>query len=259
MLEFDPGPPQSVAAHLMAVPSYAAHRELFWYDWGPVFYRGRLDGSAKLLCIASDPGPTERIAGRTLVGDAGQRVQGFLNKVGLSHSYVLVNAFAYALLPSKAHKGTAILSEDAHLTWRNALLDMIVGPSLQAVVAFGGQAQAAVQLWQDRPDVPLVEVAHPSSRHEPELVAGWHAAIDTLRSVVTPDDGADPSLPNYVGKVLESDYARIPVRDLPFGVPPWLGDDHAGRTGKPKRRNCADRPSDDLLHTLVWQAPADQP
>jgi uracil-DNA glycosylase len=34
-----------------------------------------LDRSAKVLCIASDPGPTERIVGRTLVGDAGQRVQ----------------------------------------------------------------------------------------------------------------------------------------------------------------------------------------
>src|SRR6478735_5302055 len=138
MVEYDPGPPLQVADHLDKVPSYAAHQDLFWYDWGPVFYRGRLDRSAKLLCIASDPGPTERIAGRTLVGDAGQRVQGFLTKLGLTHSYVLVNAFAYALLPSKASKGTPILSEPAHLGWRNTLLGKITGPQLQAIVAFGG-------------------------------------------------------------------------------------------------------------------------
>ena len=86
MVEFDPGPPPNVAAHLDRVPSYVAHQDLFWYDWGPIFYRGRLDRSARLLCIASDPGPTERIACRTLVGDAGQRVQGFLSKLGLTHT-----------------------------------------------------------------------------------------------------------------------------------------------------------------------------
>jgi uracil-DNA glycosylase len=101
MVEYDPGPPPQVADHLDKVPSYAAHQDLFWYDWGPIFYRGRLDRSAKLLCIASDPGPTERIAGRTLVGDAGQRVQGFLSKLGLTRSYVCVNAYTYALLPSR--------------------------------------------------------------------------------------------------------------------------------------------------------------
>ena len=61
MGDFDPGPPAALAQHFDALPSYADHRDLFWYDWGPVFYRGRLDGSAKLLGIASDPGPTERI------------------------------------------------------------------------------------------------------------------------------------------------------------------------------------------------------
>ena len=88
MVTFDPGPPPEVADHFEKAPSYAAYRDLFWYAWGPIFYRGRLDRSARLLCIASDPGPTERIAGRTLVGDAGQRVQGFLSKLGLTRSYV---------------------------------------------------------------------------------------------------------------------------------------------------------------------------
>jgi uracil-DNA glycosylase len=92
MVEFDPGPPPEVAEHFARVPSSAPHRELSWYDWRPVFYRGRLDGSARVLCIASDPGPTERVAGRTLVGHAGQRVQGFLHKLGLTRSYACLNA-----------------------------------------------------------------------------------------------------------------------------------------------------------------------
>ena len=150
MAQFDPGPPPEVADHFDKVPSYAPHRDLFWYDWGPIFYRGRLDRSARLLCVASDPGPTERIAGRTLVGDAGQRVQGFISKLGLTHSYACVNAYAYALLPSRSMSAIPILS----------------------------------------------------------------------------------------------------------GVPSWLGDDSRGRTSRPKRRNTVERDPADLLHTLIWRAPA---
>jgi len=63
-----------------------------------VFYRGRLDGSARLLCAASDPSTTERVAMRTLVGDAGQRVQGFLTKVGLTRSHLCLNALTNAFI-----------------------------------------------------------------------------------------------------------------------------------------------------------------
>ncbi len=94
MTEFDPGPPREFAQMFARVPDYAPYKEHFWYDWGPVFYRGRLDGSARVLCVASDPGPTERVAMRTLVGDAGQRVQGFLAKIGLTRSYLCLNAVA---------------------------------------------------------------------------------------------------------------------------------------------------------------------
>jgi hypothetical protein len=170
MVEFDPGPPPNVAAHLDRVPSYLAHQDLFWYDWGPIFYRGRLDRSARLLCIASDPGPTERIACRTLVGDAGQRVQGFLSKLGLTHSYVCVNAYAYALLPSRSMSAIPILSEPEQQSWRNELLSMTVGPELQGIVTFGLQARIAVEQWNDAPPVMIKKVPHPSSRDATKLM-----------------------------------------------------------------------------------------
>src|SRR4029078_4769288 len=106
-------------------------------DWCPVLYRGRLDGSARLLCVASDPGPTERVVGRTLVGDAGQRVQGFLTRLGLTSRYGRVNPSAYALQPSRSFEALPILAEKAHQNWRNELLNAISGPPLQAIVAFG--------------------------------------------------------------------------------------------------------------------------
>lgn len=260
MPDFDPGPPSAVADHLAALPSYAAHRARFWYDWGPVFYRGRLDGSARVLGIASDPGPTERVAHRTLVGDAGQRVQGFLAKLGLTRSYVLVNAFAYALRPSQARHATPILAENAQREWRNHLLDLVTGPSLQAVVAFGVQAQAALDMWTDRPvGIAVLELPHPSSRDASALVTAWRTAVTDLRSVVTPDPDGDPTLPNYGSRFAEPDYARVPPRDLPFGVPDWLGDDAWGRAARPRHHNSVARPSEDLLHTLIWRSPSNRP
>jgi uracil-DNA glycosylase len=255
MVEFDPGPPAEVAEHFDRVPSYASHRDLFWYDWGPVFYRGRLDGSARLLCIASDPGPTERIAGRTLVGDAGQRVQGFLSKLGLTRSYTCVNAYAYALLPSRSMSAIPILSETEQLSWRNELFSMIIGPELQSIVTFGLQARIAIEQWTTAPAVMIKKVPHPSSRAALKLITEWRSAVADLRTVITPDPDGDNSGLNYGERFSESDYAPIPRGDLPFGVPSWLGDDARGRQSRPKRRNTVERDPTDLLHTLIWRAP----
>jgi len=110
-IEFDSGPPAAWATLFSTLPDYSQFKQNFWFDWGPIIYRGRLDGTAKVLCIASDPGATERIAGRTLVGDAGQRVQGFLAKLGITHSYLCLNAFAYGLFPTHTNQAGPMLND----------------------------------------------------------------------------------------------------------------------------------------------------
>jgi len=255
MIEFDPGPPQDFAELFSDVPDYSEYRDIFWYDWGPVFYRGRLDGTARVLCVASDPGPTERIASRTLVGDAGQRVQGLLSRVGLTRSYLCLNAFAYALFPGKASKSGQVLNDPAHLSWRNSVFSKAKSPSVQAIIALGAQAQKSVALWPDRGSVPLFNLPHPSSRDEKKLLDAWRDAVMQLRGIVTPDPDGDPTGPNYGPKFIEAHYAPIPRRDLPFGVPDFLGDDAWGRAATPKHNNCVSRPRPDDRHTLIWIAP----
>ena len=255
MKEFDSGPTASFARIFGAVPDYSPFKEHFWFDWGPVFYRGRLNGTARLLCIASDPGPTERIACRTLVGDAGQRVQGFLTKLGLTQSYLCLNAFAYALFPSHGGSAPAILQDPAQLAWRNGLFDRAKRSNVQALVAFGQNAQNAVDLWPGSATLPVFKVPHPSSHDAQGLVDAWRAAIPELRAVVTPDPDGDPTVPNYGPTFTEDDYAPIPKADLPFGLPAWFGDDRWGRTGTPRHSNSVSRPSPDDHHTLIWIAP----
>jgi uracil-DNA glycosylase len=255
MTEFDPGPPAPIAQQFADVPDPPVKAD-FWFDWGPVFYRGRLDGSARVLCIASDPGPTERIAGRSLVGNAGQRVQGLLAKLGLTHSYLCLNAWAYALHPGKASAERAKLGDSTQLHWRNDLYDAATGPALQAIIAFGGMAQDAVAQWAGRPNVKLASVPHPSSRDAAKLLNDWRAAVTELRAIVTPDADGSNSGANYGTTFAEADYAAIPRRDLPFGAPAFLGDDKWVRDKPGGGQNSVDRPSPDDAHTLVWHAPS---
>ena len=208
------------------------------------------------MCVASDPGPTERIAGRTLVGDAGQRVQGFLVRLGLTRSYLCLNAFSYALIPSHGSAGATIVRNAELTTWRNQVFDAAKTPDLQAVVAFGRLAQKAVALWPGRAGLAVANVPHPSSRVEAALLDAWRQSVSDLRAVVTPDPDGDPAAANYGEKFEEADYAPIPARDLPPGVPTWLGDDAWGRTAAPPHRNCVSRPSPDDRHTLHWIAPS---
>jgi hypothetical protein len=252
MSGFDPGPLVAFADHFALVPPPPVP-ERFWSDWGPVFYRGRTDGSARVLCIASDPGPTERVAGRTLVGDAGQRVQGFLSKLGLTRSYLCLNAFAFALFPSEAVAADEMLQVAEQATWRNRLYDIARTDELQAVVAFGRVAQAAVGLWEGKDGLTVCLVPHPSSHDEAALLNEWRGAIDELRTVVTPDDDGDATGANYGDDFQESDYTPIPRPDLPFGAPNFLGDDGWRRAAG--GFSSVSRPSPDDRHTLVWIAP----
>ena len=254
MTEFDPGPSAQLAALFDRVPDPPVRGD-FWFDWGPIFYRGRLDGSARVLCIASDPGPTERIAGRSLVGNAGQRVQGLLSKLGLTTSYVCLNAWAYAVHPSRASAERVMLDEPAQLEWRNELYGAATGPDLQAIIAFGGMAHEALALWSGRPSVDVREVPHPSSRDETKLLDQWRAAVTDLRGIVTPDSDGSNTGQNYGAKFAEADYSPIPRLDLPFGAPAFLGDDAWVRAKPGSAQNSVERPSPDDGHTLIWHAP----
>jgi hypothetical protein len=182
-------------------------------------------------------------------------VHGFLTKIGLTRSYLCLNAFLYALHPAQASKTGQIHNDPQFLSWRNLLFDMVKGPQVQVIIAFGDQAQTAVKLWPGKGNLPVFNVPHPSSRDAKALVDAWRLAITQLRPIVTPDPDGDPTGPNYGTGFKEADYARIPSRDLPFGVPAWLGDDSWGRKAKPRHNNSVSRPSPDDGHTLTWIAP----
>ena len=227
----------------------------FRVEWGPIFHRGRLDGSARVLVLGQDPATHESISRRILVGEAGQRVQGLLAKAGITDSYVMVNAFLYSVY---GQGGGDRHSHDQEIAgYRNQWLDaLLVETEVTAVVTLGRLARTAYTMWADTQPATaarlhLAAVRHPTypesaaratgqtlAQTTASLLADWNEHLDDLAGHVVPEGPVD--LTPYAPGWGEGDLAAIPERDLPPGCPPWWRDlwawaDRDGDTAQEKR------------------------
>jgi uracil-DNA glycosylase len=210
----------------------------FRVEWGPVFHRGRLDGSARVLVVGQDPATHEAICRRILVGEAGQRLQGLLAKVGITRSYVLVNTFLYSVYGQGG--GARHIKDPGITAYRNRWLDALARRNqLQAIVTLGGLAEQAYAAWKSTPAGALCDAVHVNVIHPtyPEsasasgtitkaaamkkLCDSWNAALTVLRPVVTPDEPAPPAA-KYGDTLTRADDVMIPSIDLPAGLPAWM-------------------------------------
>ena len=247
---FDAGPPLAWSAFLNAAPidyyvNHPAHR--FRLDFGPVYFRGRLDGTARVLVVGQDPSTNEILAHRIFAGRSGQRVQGFLRRLGLTRSYVMLNTFLFSVFGQFDTELRNISLEPEILDYRNALLDRLAAENaLQAVVAFGSGAQHAVEHWPmasgPASALPVFEVMHPASPVSSDVLATWNAALDGLRPIVEPDEDGEVSSTPYGSAFTGADEAPIPRFDLPFGMPSWHGTD-AGQSERNGNKQ------------IIWKAP----
>ena len=213
----------------------------FRTEWGPIFHRGRLDGTAKVLVIGQDPATHEAITRRILVGEAGQRVQGLLAKVGITTSYVTINTFLYSVYGQGGgarHAKDPEIAAERH-RWLDALL---VDSDVTAVLTLGQLARTAYGMWAEtRPELAarlhLAAVRHPTypesssasgqttlEEATARLLANWNQALPQLRAHLQPDPGAEADPPPYGTTWRDGDLRPIPDRDLPPGTPPWWRD-----------------------------------
>jgi uracil-DNA glycosylase len=246
---FDPGYAQEPFRTLVAdVPDGVVFPSKdFRVEWGPVFHRGRLDGTARLLIIGQDPAQHEVIARRALIGGAGHRVQGFLAKLGLTRSYVMVNVFPYSVYGQGG--GNRHKKNPAITAYRNQWLDALLPGQIQAVVALGQLADVAWQAWRGTAAgtgfagiyTPVTHPTQPESSSKgnkakreaatAKMLTGWNAALAMLHPAIPPDVPA-PLVP-YGSKFLPTELPDIPQEDFPAGSPAWMcgNADWARRTG----------------------------
>ena len=194
---FDPGyvaePYLTLCAKYPEADVYPPNQ--FRLEWGPIFHRGRLDGSARVLVIGQDPAQHETIVRRILVGEAGRRVQGLLAKLGVTRSYVFINCYLYSVYGSvkaKTRRNPKLI--DYRNRWFEALLS---GGQVEAVVALGQAADEAWRFWVASAVQPLnvayAAVPHPtqpesSSKGDKtklaaatkKLLQNWNTALQTL-------------------------------------------------------------------------------
>jgi hypothetical protein len=257
--EFDPGyfadPFRTLCRQYPGADAYPSSQ--FRLEWGPIFHRGCLDGSARVLVIGQDPAQHETIVRRVLVGEAGRRLQGFLAKLGIRTSYVIVNAFLYSVYGSvraKTKRGVDLVA------YRNRWLDAVLaGGKVEGVLALGMAADEAWQMYKAASNGMAVQVAYAPITHptQPEssskgdktklaaatkkLLDNWNGGLEILKPAVKHPDVATP-LVRYGNAWNDNDRQPIPERDMPAGLPSWMheNDGWAGRKGTTdaaKRRN----------------------
>jgi hypothetical protein len=227
----------------------------FRVEWGPIFHRGRLDGSARVLVIGQDPAQHETVVRRVLVGEAGHRVQGLLAKLGMTRSYILVNAFlysAYGSVRAKTRRNPDLIA------YRNRWLDaLLVGSEVEAVLAFGQAADEAWQSWNASPAARTVNVAYAALTHptQPEsasrgdrtklaastakLLRNWNAVLQTVAPKVRHPD-VRTTLVLYGDTWSVGDRVAIPEADFPAGLPGWMRE-HDGWARRVGANNLAKR------------------
>lgn len=249
--EFDPGygqePFRSLVADYPGPEIYPS--DSFRTEWGPVFHRGRLDGSARVLVIGQDPAQHEEIARRILVGEAGRRIQGFLKKLGFDRSYTFLNAFLYSAYgqggAEKHKKDPGIIAY--RNSWLKAVLDT---QKIEAVISLGDLADDAWTDWKQTGGKapPQVKIWHPtrpesSSRGKgagalkeaiKEMLANWNAGLNAIRPAIKHPDSNIPFVP-YGDDFADGDRVAIPERDFLAGTPQWMIDnDGWAQRGLPK-------------------------
>jgi len=259
-IDFDPGYGQEPFATLCReYPGTDVYPTAdFRTEWGPIFHRGRLDGTARVLVIGQDPAQNENVVRRILVGVAGRRTQGLLAKLGFDRSYVLINTFLYSVYGQQG--GTKHKADPAIVAYRNRWLSaLIVGQPIEAVVALGTLADDAWKKWKTTPDgkahaLPYQHVTHPTQPESSSggnaakqaaatqlLLSNWNAALQALRPQIQHPDHAAPLVP-YGTDFLPAELPPIPAADLPAGQPIWMGNEdnwatRAGTTAAKKRAN----------------------
>jgi hypothetical protein len=225
--KFDKGPTASWAQQFFVAPRehYINHPSgRFRTEFGPVYYRGRLNNGVRLLIVGQDPSTDEILAQRNLVGSAGQRAQKLLNKIGITKSYVMFNTFLYGIKGQMDATMQAVAVEPAILDYRNSLFAKTAAANtIQAIITFGNGADLAIANWPGRPaGVPWFQLTHPSAPDN-VVLPNWNSNLNNLHAAVTPDNAALVNTTPYGATFGVSDATDIPREDLAFGLPDWHG------------------------------------
>ena len=199
--------------------------------WGPIFYRGRANGTARLLVIGQDPAQTEAVTRRILSGQAGRRVQGFVEKLGFSKSYLMINTFVYGIY--NQNMALPHLNDPDIQAYRHKWLEAAFAPGkIEAVVTFGTPAFNAWTAFKATPAGQSVTAFHHRALHptadkpggqitRKDLLDNWNVALQSLHAHIQHPD-VTKSLVLYGNDFTAAELPEIPSLDFPMGLQSWM-------------------------------------
>jgi uracil-DNA glycosylase len=257
--EHDPGPADSSGwAQLFAeTPNYrglglaVVGREAFRWHHGPMFFRGRLDGSARVVVVGQEGAQDESLSHRSFTGGTGARMQHLLRHLGLDRSYLFLNSFVYPIF-GQYTDDLRPLAQDLRspiVSHRNRILDKaVVNGDVRLVIAVGRAAKESIATWikahggNAQPEelhnaalgtlpnhVRVVGVLHPGGAtggSTATIKADFVRAIGRIRGWLASDPGwlpIDLGMSRNLAAAFPYSSVAIPYRDFPFGVSPRLG------------------------------------
>ncbi len=236
------------AAGKPTIPGYTLTDDKFRYEMGPVFYRGRLNGAAKVLVVGQDAATDEALVHRAFVGGTGQKVQNLLNSVGVTQSYLCVNTFIYSIHGQFDPFTAELATQSAISEHRNQVFHKAFQTSpIRLILSFGNAAHTSVQQYLDAhhggaapSGVLWVRLLHPGMagvNYDPQNPDAGAAELQAVISSFTSGwwrvwnaRRADPAwlASDPGGRTTQASKfnywnANIPWRDLPFGASRLLG------------------------------------
>jgi uracil-DNA glycosylase len=275
--EYDPGPPQdSDWARLFAqIPNYRGlgvrllGQKSFRWQFGPMFYRGRLeDNAVKVLVIGQDGAQDESLAHRTFTGGTGARMQHFLNHLGITRSYLFLNTFLYTIFGQYGDQLRWLAQDPASpiVQHRHEILNAVLQRNdVHLVVAVGTAAKETVVTWvksrggtcpagaQDvsrcsgpalGPHTRIVGVVHPGGAGKgvsiAAITADFKRAANQVKEWIDADPGWLPPDEDGVqgfAKPYRYRSAPIPFRDYAYGSPWRLGQGGTSSNRKDSQRS----------------------
>ena len=270
--EHDPGPtPASGWAALFAeTPNYRGlgHAVLgreVPLGARPDVFRGRLDGSAKVVLVGQEGAQDESLSHRSFTGGTGSRMQHLLRHIGLDRSYLFLNSLCvsdqWPVREPAAPAGAG--SRSPIVIHRHRILTKaVVDGDVRLVIAVGRAAKESMATWirshggtadPNRLDqatlgslpgpLQLVGVVHPGSAaggSTEDIRKDFQRACEVIRARVEADGGwlpTDPGVERNLAVPFQYRSLAIPHRDFPFGTCPRLGRGGTSSNRKDRQRS----------------------
>lgn len=129
--------------------------EKFRWEFGPMWYRGRLTPeSVKVFVVGQEGAQDENVSNRAFTGSTGTRTQRFLNHLGIYRSYLFLNTFVYTIYGQLADdprfKWLEQGEESPIVEYRHKLFDHMLETNSQTVALFmgvGSGGKASLATW----------------------------------------------------------------------------------------------------------------